>query len=165
MVAAVQRRLQEDATLARLWPNVTGSFMHAASLDLSGALLDAFLADAPQANPWYLPACVKAYDTYRPGTMPADFEGRILPAFREMWESKLDGTASIDDIPANRIKQSTPVVPARCAPARQCTSTDSPFARAPSINSQSGAMKRDSSSASLFLGQNEILNLWYVNSF
>ena len=105
MVAAVQRRLQEEASLARLW-RVSGAFMHAAPLDVSGAMLGHFLANQPLPHPWYLMAIGQAYQTYAPGTFP-DFEPHLLPAFLNVYRSSMEGSASIAQLDSLWLERNT----------------------------------------------------------
>ena len=97
VVAAVQRRLQEEASLARLW-RVSGAFMHAAPLDVSGAMLGHFLANQPLPHAWYLMAIGQSYQAYAPGSVP-DFESHLLPDYLDVY-NQMEGSASIAELDA-----------------------------------------------------------------
>ena len=105
MVAAVQRRLQEEASLTRLW-RVSGAFMHAAPLDVSGLMLDSFLANEPLPHPWYLMAIGQSYQTYAPGAFP-DVEPNLLPAFLDVYRHRMNGSASIAELDALWLDRNT----------------------------------------------------------
>ena len=100
MTAAAQRRVQLDPTLSRLWSGgATGSFMHAAPLDVSGEMYDVLSSSTePYAHPWYLTAVAKAYATFHAGVLPAGFEARILADFQTLWDEQLDGSTSIQQL-------------------------------------------------------------------
>jgi len=73
-------------------------------------------------------------------------------------QSHIHLIASAGDIAALYINRRHPVVPALCAPARQCTRTFSPLPSARSTKSKSGVTK-----AARFLScciQNDVGNLW-----
>ena len=72
--------------------------MHAAPLELSGLMLDHFLANKPLPHAWYLMAIGQSYQTYAPGVMPA-FERHLLPAYREVYH-RMEGSASIAELDA-----------------------------------------------------------------
>ncbi len=78
ITAAVQRRLQLEAHLWRF--ATTGSFMHAAPIDVSGAMLELFTANQSYSNPWYLVMVGKALQVYLPGRTP-DFEPYVRAPF------------------------------------------------------------------------------------
>ena len=105
MVAAVQRRLQEEASLARLW-RVSGAFMHAAPLDVSGAMLDHFMANQPLPHPWYLMAIGQSYQTYAPRSFP-DVEPHLLPAFLDVYRHRMEGSTSIAQLDALWLERNT----------------------------------------------------------
>ena len=93
-VAATQRRLQLDAELRGRWP-VSGSFIHAAPLDVSGRMAEALLADAPYYHPSYLLLVVKAFEVYAPGAMPDSNRSVLRHAFRAVYDTQLDGSSSV----------------------------------------------------------------------
>jgi hypothetical protein len=96
-MVAVQRRLQEEASLARLW-RVSGAFMHAAPLDVSGLMLDHFLANQPLPHAWYLLAIGQSYQAYAPGSVP-DFESHLLPEYLDVY-NRMEGSASVSELDA-----------------------------------------------------------------
>ena len=79
ITAAVQRRLQEEGE--RLFKlQATGSFMDAAPIDVSGAMLELFTAPQAYSNPGYLAMVGKSLRAYLPNATP-EFEPFIHPAF------------------------------------------------------------------------------------
>jgi hypothetical protein len=80
--AAIHRRLQQEesgstdahSTLLRsaFGGTVTGSLLLAAPLDLSGAMRDAWAAQAAYPQAWHLALLARAFDRYAPGRYASD---------------------------------------------------------------------------------------------
>ena len=86
ITAAMQRRLQDETALWRFV--TTGSFMDAAPIDVSGAMMTLFAADQQYSNPWYLVMVGKSMSSYLPNQMP-NFEPYIVPAFIPAYTSPM----------------------------------------------------------------------------
>ena len=84
VTAAVQRRLQTDSTLATLQRLLRGSFMHAAPLDVSGAMMDRLTSTEPYPRPWYLLLVGRALETY---ASFASFRQQVSPSFLPIYDS------------------------------------------------------------------------------
>ena len=109
ITAAVQRRLQEDSHFHQHF-RVTGSFIHAAPLDVSGRMLQRLTSPAPYPQPWYLLLVGKSLQTYANAAAVPSFADYIRQGpFLSAYESNNMSAAELNSLWADEGSSGAPL--------------------------------------------------------